>query len=75
MEVLISAGADVDLAGHGGVTALHIACMSGHLEVAKLLLQNGANIEAKDDVKFSPLHLACYFGHEKVSSPLIVAYL
>ena len=34
----------------GGGTALHRACMNGHLEVVKHLLNNNADISATDDV-------------------------
>ena len=33
-----------------GRTALHRACMNGHLEVVKHLLNNNADILATDDV-------------------------
>ena len=31
-----------------GVTALHIACLNGHLPIVEYLIEKGANIEAKD---------------------------
>ena len=33
-----------------GMTALHRACINGHLEVVKHLLNNKADISATDDV-------------------------
>ena len=33
-----------------GMTALHRACMNGHLEVVKHLLNNNADISATEDV-------------------------
>ena len=40
---------DMLLLQHGR-TALHHACMNGHLEVVKHLLNNNADISATDDV-------------------------
>ena len=39
LEELISSGADVNIAAHGGVTALHVAAESGHLGIVQTLLQ------------------------------------
>lgn len=39
LEELISSGANVNIAAHGGVTALHVAAESGHLGIVQTLLQ------------------------------------
>lgn len=39
-----------------GLTAIHLACAYGHLEITKLLLNKGANINARDIEGFTPLH-------------------
>ena len=39
LEGLISSGANVGIAAHGGVTALHVAAESGHLGIVQTLLQ------------------------------------
>ena len=41
-----------------GMTPLHIACQSGHTEVAKLLLDRGADIDHKNAQGSTPLNLA-----------------
>lgn len=52
VRLLLSKGADVNLATSGKRTPLHIAAEMGDSDVASLLLQNGANVNARD-----------YFGH------------
>ncbi|XP_071525007.1 serine/threonine-protein kinase TNNI3K-like isoform X2 [Panulirus ornatus] len=61
----------LDHTGAGSLTALHISCLAGHLEVTQALAQRGANIEARDAVSFSPLHIACLFGNESVVEYLL----
>lgn len=66
VRLLLEKCSHLDHTGAGSVTALHISCMAGHLEVTRALAQRGANIEARDAVSFSPLHIACLFGNESV---------
>ncbi|CAH8339458.1 unnamed protein product [Eruca vesicaria subsp. sativa] len=40
-------------------SALHLACLYGHLPCVELLLERGANIEIKDTDDALPLHDAC----------------
>ena len=46
-----------------GATPLHSAVMNGHIEIARLLLQNGADVNAKDNDGYTPLHWAAFQGH------------
>lgn len=41
-----------------GRTALHVAAMAGHVEIAKYLFDQGAKINEKDNNNQTPLHLA-----------------
>jgi hypothetical protein len=45
-----------------GWTPLHWAALKGHIEIARLLLQNGAEVNAKDYDGRTPLHFAASQG-------------
>lgn len=45
--------------GMSGMTALHRACITSHIDVAKCLIENGATIDAIDVFGFTPLFVAC----------------
>ena len=47
-----------------GYTPLHLAAVSGHKEVAEVLLANKASVDARDNVGYTPLHLAARKGHK-----------
>ncbi|KAL4799322.1 hypothetical protein BDV19DRAFT_385569 [Aspergillus venezuelensis] len=60
-----------DINNNGQVgTALAAACLSGHLETARLLLDNGADIEA-EGLLGTPILLAAGIGHMKLVKLLI----
>jgi len=46
-EVLLDAGADVNLQDFGGKSSLMMACLNGHLLTTQLLLERGADIDLK----------------------------
>ena len=48
-EFLIQSGADVNVKGDDGGTALHAAAFLGQYEIAKLLIQNGADVNARNN--------------------------
>ena len=66
-EMLIAAGAEVNLANNYGMTPLHWAARNGHLEVVQLLLRNGADKELKDNNGWKPV--------DRVSSGLTPKYI
>ena len=59
-EMLIAAGAEVNLANNYGMTPLHWAARNGHLEVVQLLLRHGADKELKSkDSHKKPVDIVC----------------
>ncbi|KAJ3003934.1 UNVERIFIED_CONTAM: hypothetical protein HDU68_005425, partial [Siphonaria sp. JEL0065] len=44
-------------------TPLHYAALDGHVDAARLLLDNGAIVNAQDTSKWTPLHFAAENGH------------
>lgn len=56
-----------------GVTALHVAAQSGHLDCVKLLLESGADVSILDQEKRSSLQLAVKGNHGDVSIALVKA--
>uniref|UniRef100_A0A1J3DP93 Ankyrin repeat domain-containing protein 1 n=1 Tax=Noccaea caerulescens TaxID=107243 RepID=A0A1J3DP93_NOCCA len=47
-------------------TALHLACLYGHLPCVQLLLERGADMEVKDEDEAIPLHDACAGGYLEI---------
>ncbi|KFK38378.1 hypothetical protein AALP_AA3G106100 [Arabis alpina] len=52
-------------------TALHLACLYGHLPCVQLLLDRGANMEVKDEDEALPLHDACAGGYLEIVQLLL----
>jgi uncharacterized protein len=63
---------EVDVNGRdkSGRTALHIAAMRGHAEVAEVLLAKGATVEVHDADGWTPLHWAMASGAHDVTEVL-----
>ncbi|OMJ89130.1 hypothetical protein SteCoe_8756 [Stentor coeruleus] len=63
-EVLISKGKNTDINARTTMkrTPLHLACLHGHLQVVKVLINAGADINAIDNERNSSLHLASCNG-------------
>ena len=53
------------------LSPLHLACVCGHTEVARLLLNRGADTEAKLDDEETPIHFACLYGQVECTRVLI----
>lgn len=70
-ELLIDCGANVNLAGSNGDTALHWACNMGNDMIAAVLLARGADIFACVRNGSTPLHWCVAEGHTVVAELLL----
>ena len=73
VRVLVKFGADVE---HHNTnqhenTALHVACLNGHTEVAGYLIDSGAVVDALNVDQRTPLHMACLQGRRVLATYLI----
>jgi ankyrin repeat protein len=75
VRVLVSAGANVDLARAGdGATPLYMAAQNGHDIVASVLLDKQADVnQATADGGITPLYAAAHYGHVDVVRVLVHA--
>ena len=74
VELLIEAGAQLDLKGTNGMTALHGAAMNGKADVVKILVKKGAPTEEVLSGKYraeTPLFLAVMGGHVDAAKALL----
>lgn len=59
---LVKAGANIDATTPKGISALLIAIINGHYDVAYALAEAGANVNINDDTNRSPLYAAVDFN-------------
>jgi ankyrin repeat protein len=52
-------------------TPLHLALESGHIDIARYLIEKGADINLKDKDKAAPLHNAAYLGNLEIVDLLL----
>ncbi|KAK0107435.1 Ankyrin repeat domain-containing protein 16 [Cadophora gregata f. sp. sojae] len=71
VNILISAGAEIEARNFDGRRPLHMASFKGKDECARELLKAGADIEAVDDSSWTPLHFAANYGHLQVVEVLL----
>ena len=60
-------------AGENSCTPLHVACSTGHLAIARLLLRHGAPPDAAGPRRVTPLCVACLAGHAPMVEELLAA--
>ena len=70
VELLISAGADVNAKNNDGDTPLHFAASRDYKKV-QMLLSAGADVNAKDKNGDTPLHRAAKNDHKEIAELLI----
>ena len=68
--VLITKGANINLADVSGHTPLHIAAATGQMSMAELLLQNGANPQLRTVSGLTPAALAANNGHSATAAAI-----
>ena len=56
-----------------GLTAMCWACLKGHINIVKSLLERGSAIDHADKNGRTPLDLAAFFGDPQVVSPCLGA--
>ena len=61
VQVLIDAGADIDIK-NPGFSPLHSACRAGDLDIVKMLVRAGAVVSATNDEGFTCFNLAVHFA-------------
>lgn len=72
VKYLVERGADVNAVDINGIAALHSVASRGHLEAARILIENGARIDQQSTIDLStPLHYAVAGGYEEVVSLLL----
>ena len=71
IDILLSAGADVDSKDNNDVTALHSVAYRGFIKAAKLLISKGADFNLIDDTGNSPLSYALSQGQIEMVDLLI----
>ncbi|KAL2609562.1 hypothetical protein R1flu_028135 [Riccia fluitans] len=71
VEMLLEAGAIVDVVSKSGQTPLLEAVYMGHFEIVLSLLGRGASTEAKNSIGWTAIHLAASWNHVDIVSLLI----
>ena len=61
----------IDLKKDDGYTALHLACLNGHKNVANYLIENNANLEVTDNRGQTVLHSAVHQGQAAIVELLL----
>ena len=70
VEILISAGVNVNAKDNGGHSPLHFAVDRDNVAIVKLLISAGADVNAKTNGGNSPLHWAVRRGYVEMQALL-----
>jgi ankyrin repeat protein len=71
VNLLLAAGAAVEVRGRDGNRPLHQAAMFGQVEIAELLIDHGADLNARNDWNYTPLHYAATMNQPDVFGLLL----
>lgn len=69
-ELLVEHGADVNMVGEHGETALHQAAAWNNIEVAKALVEHGVDVNAEHQDGKTPLSMALRRDHSEMAELL-----
>lgn len=73
VQLLLSAGCNVNYTASDNISALHLASSGGHCDIVKLLIQAGARVNHITNTKTTALHCASAQGHIKIMQLLLQA--
>ena len=71
VQVLIDAGADINILNYDGHSLLHDACEFGSLEIVKILVSVGAGVRVTNGERHTCLHAAAEAGHTEIVRYLV----
>ena len=71
VQILIDAGADVNIHGRGNNTPLLIACRSGNIEIVKTLLAARVDLHGRDGEGANALMWSARFGYSSIVELLL----
>ena len=71
VQVLIDAGADINIQNDKGCSPLHNACGTGALDVVKMLVRAGAGVRDTNEEGLTCLILAAWCGHTETVRYLV----
>lgn len=57
---------DINIQIDSGLTALHLACMHGYVDIVRMLLSHFARTDITDDERYTPAMHAEIMGHTEV---------
>jgi len=71
VQVLNTAGVDINCTNECGSTALLLAAIKGDVEMVQLLLDHGCDVNKSGPEDWTPLHGACFYGRTQVVQLLL----
>lgn len=73
IQLLLTAGFNVNTQNNEGETPLHIACRWHYLDILQTLIATGADVNVTDNDGDTPLGIASFYGYTKILPILITA--
>lgn len=71
VELLVQAGADMEMKTTTGFSVLHLSAMQGNMGVFEYLCRQGLDFNSRDINEMTPLHLALNFRNKYIAIGLI----